>query len=420
MSARWNGNSGRLRPFTSNRENIRNSPKVKGEKNTEACAKKGEYDPNSSTGRPAGEPRIFSPEQAYNYKSKYSRYQKSLLLRPSNILQEGNIIKYQYYSCHAPNAYWTVTVGANNRATYFDVGKSLTIICPVPYKLDQIKTDGKVITWAQIAGDRSILLDPPTDPHPTLYIENTCFTDGCTTNSPLPIIIRGYPEGQPDLFEDLIIYNTPTSTNYGNSFAGSGNFGKECRKIKAAIPAPQYTYKAYCNYGQDITVTWDLPCDTDYLLKTIWQKNTTGSYTDIDTFLPKDERFQSLHVNEHYRVVSYFSFHGVTEQAISKPIYFSYQPDDTRQLVFADDTYNGLSFTISKTTYNKIPLGVIRYSTQDVYSSGISFISTKQLYNKIPLGVTRYSATDSYSSGISFTAAKSSYKKYNLGGIVIG
>lgn len=58
-----------------------------------------------------GRPRIFSPEQTYNYKSAWKRYQKGMeLVQREQVLEDpGDSDKYKCVSPKAPKGYWEIT-----------------------------------------------------------------------------------------------------------------------------------------------------------------------------------------------------------------------------------------------------------------------------------------------------------------------
>lgn len=387
----------------------------------EQCRERGEYDPDTSTKTPLSRPRLYTPEQSYNYKSAWARYERALSLRPSKIETRDACTIYYFHSCDSNTGFWEVAV-CPGLATYIDAGQSLVILCPPidGYQLMQVDSDGETFVWQQLSGNRTVVVDPPTAKNPKIFIENICYSTGCDNGSSLPIILRVYPEGQPKLFDDLVIYNTPTDTNFGNSFAVSGEGQRDCQ-IVYTTPAPSFPQKVYCHNGEDIGITWSAPtCDIEFLTRYLIQSNTTGTYITVDEVLPNEERFFAVDVNTHYRIVSVFNIYGNIEQAISNTIYFSYSETDNQHLVFADDTSYGNSFSQIDDSYSKITLSVQVLNLDDSYESGLSFSSIDDSYSKITLSVQTLNVSDSYESGLSFSNINSAYTKVNLGGIVIG
>lgn len=417
MPARWDGNSGRTQPFVRRRENKRTSIKVPGEPFGELCRARPEY-PYSQEPQ-VNRPRLFTPDQVYNYKSAWARYQRGLSLRPSKVSNTKNKSIYYYKSCNAPTGYWEVIISKGG-ATFIDAGKSLTILCPPigGYQLNQVTSDGELFRWEQLAGTRTVLIEPTNALNPTLYIQNSCFTTGCDDGTSLPIILRVSIEESPELFDNLIIYNTPTSTNFFNSFASIGIQDKDCQRVQPVL-APSYLQKAYRWQGEPIGVTWTDPtCDLQYLVRYIWQSNTTGQYISVEDFLKGEDRYFLANANTHYHIVAEYNILGKVYYTPSKTIYYAYPQD--KDIIFGDDTYRGLALTKLANAVNKVINQVTAYEVLDTYDSPLAYQFIAKSYSKIELTVETTNLTDSIRGNPSHTKLANTYNKVNLGGIVIG
>ena len=383
-----------------------------------------EHDWYSARGKrqplPPGSKQLYSPEQVYNYKSQWARYQRALSIKPSAIIEENRCTKYLYPSCDSPTGYWEVKV-CSGGATFIELGPPLTIMCPVPYLFTQGETDAEAVVWEQLSGDRSLTIDPDNTIDPTFYLENFCVPGtGCSDESELPIVLKASVAGQPELYDFLTIYTTPTSTHYGNSFAVTQRAADPCFKVQNIYPAPLYINRGYCNEGEAISITWNPPeCDED-LVGYIWQKNTTGEYVTVDQFATGDDLTLELELNTHYRVVSVFRTHSRTYQSVSQTFYIPYLPGtgNTPHRAFADDTHRGVSFAVSKIEIStNVP--TVKRVLVESKNRGISFAVSGSAGRKINLGVKRISATSEH-RGIGFAPGEQRITKYQLGGILIG
>lgn len=413
MPARWNGKPGKIVPLKDKRETKRFSIKLPGRGDDfHECRTRGEYNENQRKPIAPGSKQLYTPEQVYNYKSQWARYERGLNLIPDKIGDYNGKLAYFYASCDAPEGYWHVTLEAG--ATFVEAGNFLTIICPTPFQLTQVESDGESFVWEQLFGNKTVFVQPPNAKNPIIYFEDDCYTPPqCDPGTDFPIVLRVYVEGQPELYDDLIIFTTPTSNHYGNSFAGKEE-ETPCKKVSLITPAPIYPYKAYAADGSPITITWEKPqCQSSFITKYTLQVNTTGSYIDVEDFAPGDERLAEANVNTHYRIKTEFFNKGKRTYSYSKPIYFSFP----RLLLFVDDTQRGISFSAKNRQPNKLTFSTIPVEVVDT-QRGIS-LASRGFYQKYPL-TSQKIEVESTHSGISFAKSKQTYKKYDLGGIVIG
>jgi len=412
MPARWTGKPGKIVPLKDKRETNRFSIKVPGrDDDFHECRTRGEYNENQRKPIAPGSKQLYTPEQVYNYKSQWARYERSLELIPDKIGDWQGKLAYFYASCDAPTGFWHVTLEAG--ATFVKAGKYLTIICPVPYQLNQVESDGEEFVWTQRFGNRTVTVQPPNAKNPTLYFEDDCYTPPqCDSGTDFPIIMRVQVKGQLNLFDDLLIFTTPTSNHFGNSFVGKEE-ETPCKKVVTIAPAPIYPYKAYKADGSPITITWEPPqCKAEFIVKYVLQVNTTGNYIDVEDFGKNAERLAEASVNTHYRIKTEFLYRDKTSYSYSKPIYYSFP----KLLVFADDTQRGISFAAKNIQKAKQNLSIVTVTITDAHT-GISKAS-KGFHIKYKLTSQKIQPI-SIQSGISFVKGKQSYKKYNLGNVII-
>ena len=300
---------------------------------------------------------------------------------------------------------------------------SYIIVCPPlsGFKLAaSVDSDAKKFNWQQIAGNKTVLFDNNTIKEPTIFIQSTCYTTGCDDGTGLPIILRVSLASNPNRYQDIIVYNTLTSTNFGNSVSQGVLSDRVCQKV-TFFPAPLYPQKAYCGEeGTSIFVHWNPPsCESQFVIGYSLVVNTTGSYIEVDYVDVSEERTFFLEFNKHYKIVTVFSFYGKIVRTPSDIIYLS--TSETQHFLFGDDSFSsGLSIGKLTDSYSKVNLKVTTYEYNDIYNSLLSISKLTQSYSKTDLKVTSYEYQDNYTSQISISKLNSSYAKINLGGVVIG
>lgn len=416
---KWNGKSGRLTSFKQRRQNKRVSFILPAEaKDRGDCLPK-DYNPRDNTGQPIGQPRLYTPEQRYNYKSRYARYERALDLKPAQITKrDDGCTEYRFYSCNSLTGFYSVVVCPAN-GTFVEAGDPLTIICPpgAGFKLNQVESDGTVFKWTQLSGSRTVLFDDDTTLNPTLFIQSSCFTNGCNDSSPLPIVLVVALENNQEIFDTLIIYNTVTDTNYGSSATPvlSASDNSDCRAVPCEIiPAPVYSERGYC--GGNINITWKLPtCETDFVYETVVQANTTGQYIDEEVFDIAEDRIFETQPNVTYRIAARFNQFGNISEKHGCSFRFSGQENT----VFVDNTNNGISGKTLAAEIVKLNFQVKKLTVED-NNYGISGIRLGNTLNVLPLAVKRVVPTTDVNKGISASSLNGSVDKFNLGGIIVG
>jgi hypothetical protein len=300
---------------------------------------------------------------------------------------------------------------------------SYIVVCPptAGFKLGgTIESDATQFKWEQIAGNKTVLFDNNTIKEPTIFIQSTCYTTGCDDGTGLPIILRVSLESDPNIFEDLIIYNHLTSTHFGNSVSKGIVSDRACRKVTPIpyISPPAFLQKAYCgDVGETFFVTWNPPsCDSEFVTGYSLVVNTTGSYVEIDSVTANEEKIFGMELNKHYKIITHFNIYGKLISTPSNIIY--YIINSISPFVYGDDSYNGISANKLTNSYSKADLKATILEHIDDYQ-GISYNKLDSNYSKVDLKVSVYEYEDEY-SGISASKSTSSYVKINLGGIVIG
>lgn len=426
MASRWDGKIGKLKPWISKEQSKRTSfiPPKSTEPHLDACEfEEGRNENPNIDNIITGQTREFNPQEEYNFKSAYKRYLKALELRPSKIKTEGSKTTYFYYSCNSNTGFWEVTVGEDDSGTFINLLiRSFVIVCPPAngFKLTGvIESDGTSFKWQQRAGNKTVLFDNDSIAEPTIFIQSTCYTSGCDDGTGLPIILRVSLTSNPDIFQDLVVYNTLTSTHFGTSVSKGVVSDRACQKVSITpyISPPAYLQKAYCEDINNIFVTWNPPsCDSEFIVGYSLTVNTTGSYVVIDYAAVNEERIFELELNKHYKIISHFNIYGKLVNTPSNIFYFT-STDITHQ-VYGDDSYIGIGASGLSSNYSKIDLKVTVLEQIENYQ-GLSSSKLTSNYSKVDLKVSVYEYLDTH-PGIGGGKLTNSYVKVNLGGVIIG
>lgn len=426
MASRWEGRIGKLKPWSSKLQSKSTSfiPPRSKEPHPDTCEFiEGRNDIADTNDAIGGTTRQFEPNEEYNFKSAWKRYVKALDIRPSKIKQEERKITYFYYSCKSDSNFWEVTITETVDEFLNLLRFSYVIVCPPDsgFKLTgTIESNATQFLWEQRAGNKTVLFDNNTIKEPTIFIQSTCYTTGCDDGTGLPIILRVSLASDPDIFKDLIIYNTLTSTYFGNSASKGVVSDRACQKVTPIpyISPPEFLQKAYCeNVGTTFFVTWNPPsCDSEFVTGYSLVVNTTGSYIEIDSVTVSEEKIFGMELNKHYKIITHFNIYGKIISTPSNILY--YVINDIAHLVYGDDSYNGISANRLTNSYSKVDLKVTILEYNDPYQ-GISANKLTSNYSKVDLKVSVYEYVDNH-SGIAASKLTSSYAKVNLGGVVIG
>lgn len=428
MGSRFNGKIGKVPSFGEKRDSKRVSPRVAKDPFAEKTGMDEYkdppflYDSDTGTGNPKqpGEVDLYSPETVSQYKSQWARYERGLELMPAAIQPDGRHLLYKFQSNNAIDGYWQVRVRPG--ASFLNITKpEFQILCPRPTQLTVVESDGESFTWEQIKGSRSAQLTNPTTINPILDILSYCDGNGCYDGSVEPIVLKVQPLKQPELFDTITIYTTPTSTHYGNSFeraiaATDFDPARRVTQLSAGVSLPLYLQRGYqANPLNTLMVTWSLPATgLEFLTHTEWQENTTGQYLKVQEFAVNELRLITLQTNRHYRIVSKFNTFSRTS-SIESQRFYNVSPN---RVVAADDSLDGLSFTKSKSSLTVLPLARKGLEVTDNFD-GLAYSNLKSSINSLPLGAFRLEVNPDIHDGVSFALLKSGVTKTNLGGMVI-
>jgi hypothetical protein len=331
----------------------------------------------------------YSADQVYNYRSQSQRYDDSIYEVPAYVTPQpdGSTI-YGFCSNLAGKGFWEVVVGGQGNATFITLTPgSLTILCPTPFLLSQfvvVDSDSTTYSWTQIAGSRTVLIDPANVKYPNIDIQASCYTSGCDSMSQSPIILRVETDN-PLVFTDLIIFNRPTDFFYGLGYIGIQDTEISSRKVGGRFRVPPRVQAASVWVGDDVPITWMPPMsDSEFIVRYRVQK-FIPPYTDNQVFPPDDVRLAIIQANSRYRIVSDFSILGSETSSTGDP--FSYVfPDPGNITIYADDSTNQLGYAFISSSYDTVTFGnQVRDVIDDMFNLlGYAFMSSS--YQKIDLG----------------------------------
>lgn len=369
---------------------------------------------NTNVGRPDGYAVLYSGTQLENYRKQYPRFEAALNLIPdSKVDREGGGSTYLFCSKRSATGYWQVEVIPFARTYFINAGPPLQILCPVPFHVTQVQSDGESFTWTQLTG-RSAFVDPANSIDPILHILDD-------VRSSEPIRFRIAVEADPTVNDELVIYTTPTSDYDGLSYdvviaAPDADPNRRVSVLRPGAPLPQYLQRGYVvNPVGTYMFTWDLPAaDVGFLTETIWQRNTTGAYLDVQRFPKVSDRIFTASLNTHYRILSVYNVYGNDSVIDSQRFYFT----QGNRVVAADDSLDGLSYTGLRSQITSLPLGRVVRSVEDQLD-GLSYTGLKGSVTSLPLSRKLLQPVADIMNGISFVGLKATIEKFNLGGVII-
>lgn len=367
-----------------------------------------------NVGRGSGDAVLYSGEQLENYKKQYPRFERAIDLIPDGkVTRDGNQV-YLYCSKQSPTGYWEVTAFTTVPTYFIDAGDPLTIICPVPYHITQVESNGEAFKWTQLEGGRLAVVDPINVIDPELLILDNIRDER-------PIRFRVEIEGKPEINDELIIYTTPTETIDGVSAdiiraRPNGEDTRQIINVRTAAPLPVPITRAYVSSdGTSTFVIWDLPTQySNFITEMVWQVNTTGEYLTIATYARHQPRILQINLKTHYRVISKFNQFGYLSELESDRIYLQ---EALKQAV-ADEVFNGVSTSFTDFNKTVLPLDVKRLTSIDL-TDGFSTSKTDSSITVLPLNVERLSASDLI-QGMSTTFINATKTVLNIGGVIIG
>lgn len=373
-------------------------------------------------GRVTGELITYDADNIYNYQSQSQRYDKSIGLIPAyvNATEESTI--YGFCSHNSPKGFWEVVLGKGGIATFIDLSPNfLTILCPRPFFLDElleIDSDSPSFLFTQIAGNRTVIIEPNNIKYPLFNIQSTCFTDTCDSSTTSPLIIR-IETNNPLVFTDLVILNRAIDNFDGQGFASIPDNAISGRKVTNLQRVPDDLQRVYLWMGTDLIFTWSNPTvDSEFITKFTIQR-LVPPYTDIDTILITDNRVTTLSPNERYRIETAFLIFGSPTTTISDPVFFSYPTPNVKTL-FADDSGSSLGYAFITSNYVTVNFGNKLVNEIDINDVGIGYTYISNTYNTVNFGVRVVIESDDNDIGIGFAFNASTYTKIDLGGVIVG
>lgn len=375
-----------------------------------------------SKGRVVGELITYDADNIYNYQSQSQRYDRSIGLIPAYVNDNDTNTVYGFCSHNAPKGFWEVTLSKGGIATFIELSPNfLTILCPRPFQLDElleINSDSPSFLFTQIAGNRTVIIEPNNTKYPLINIQSTCFTDTCDSSATSPLIIR-IETDNPLVFTDLVILNRAIDNWDGQGYVGSVDTSISGRKVTNLQRVPDDLQRVYLWLGTDLLFTWGNPSvDSEFITKFTLQK-LIPPYTDEDTLLITDNRIATLSANERYRVLTEFSIFGSITTSVSNPVFFSY-PTQNIKTLFADDSCNPLGYTFINSSYVTVNFGNKLVNEIDINDVGIGYTYISNTYNTVNFGVKVIMESDNNEMGIGFAFNASTYTKIDLGGVIVG
>lgn len=373
-------------------------------------------------GRTGGQLVVYSAENTYNYLSQSQRWDRSINQIPAYVNDYPDRIVYGFCSHGSPVGFWEVTISKGNIATYIEINPTvLVILCPRPFYVEEfvtIDTDSTVFKYTQIAGNRTVLIDPDNIRNPLITIQSSCFSDGCDSDSISPLIIRVETDN-PLVFDDLVILNRPIENFDGQGYVGVVETDVGDRKVKRFYRVPDDVQRAYVWQGTALLFTWSKPVlDANYV--TLYRVQIlTPPYTDDQSFLPTDNRKALLEPNQRYRVATDFEILGSSITSYSEPVFFDY-PIPFVKIIFADDSDNVPGYSFISSDYTKVNLAVKVVNESDLNELSIGFAFIENAYSIVNLAVKVIDESDLNDLSIGYVFNSNAYQKVDLGGVVIG
>jgi len=372
-------------------------------------------------GRKTGELYLPDPVEVTNYNSQAIRYDRSLDLEIDKIYQDNNgRTIYAFCSKNSPSGFWEVS---SISGTFLDIpNPNLTIICPRPFTAAQllgtITTDGTSFRWSQLQG-RTTIISPSEGDIASGVLNPTFMTIGVPSTFDPPILLLLELLDNPLIFRIVQIVTTPTSDNFGKDVGQvMVNIAPEFKVIEI-IPAPSRLTGASVYRGEQISFTWNLPINNEFLRNFSLLQNTTGTYTPL-TNVSINNRLFAFDSNAYYQIRSNYQDLFDSFQADSDSFVFQFPIDFTGR-IFADDTINSKAASVcNEQSYIDYLLQVIDRTGQDVCNSKAASVCNEQSYIDYLLQVIDRTGQDVCNSKAASVCNDTSYTNYQLGGIVIG
>lgn len=377
---------------------------------------------NANVGRAQGYAVEYSGEQLENYKKQYPRFERAIALNADGKVESDNgVVNYLFCSHSSPTGYWTVTITPPSYGSFLEAGEPLFILCPIPYQITQIQSDGTEFIWEQLEGGRLAVVEPNNVIDPELIILDSI-------RDTRPIRFKISIKNKPEINDELVIYTTPTSFYDGFCY-NQHDSPVEKSIIKASVA---YTQKAYLNINPNfLGIDWFKPeQNSEYVVGYAVQENINGVFTTIQTYTLADNPKHLGKFDTSYRVVTYFDNNEFRYATTSTAFRFDLPKQITNEagdifenkVLFGDDNYGSqLSYNFYYNSYESVPLNVQFINpNNDVYDSKLSYGFYYNSHESLPLNVQFINPNnDEYSSKLSYSFYYNSHESFNLGGIII-
>lgn len=296
---------------------------------------------------------IQTPNQQYNENSAYTRYRKAtrdvFLSKIVPSTEEGNeLTRYNTFwfpSGNSNTGYWQVEMKL--RTYYLKVKKRrIYLFGASNYQLKEwiegLQENGDielfnveeddVFQWDQIEGIKKVFLNGDTQTLisglPRLVIPGTAGVETAVERS-TPITLRIYPPDDPQLFDDLILWTTPTSfieaLALNSSYLDNRNLTTYYYypfSDESEYPNGRY-YKWAMGSTESILVTWGIPpALSENLVSITWLSWLMGSKVIYDEYLHEsDDRLIWAEKAVHYYPVFTWDWFGDRETHESTPLF---------------------------------------------------------------------------------------------------
>jgi hypothetical protein len=226
---------------------------------------------NSTLGRP----RIFTPEQTYNYKSAWKRYEKGRQLAEDGNLLEEPPNKYKCLSPNAPKGYWEIEKNDNPGEDITCELPKLTIL--PKWFVGNLRYDGDFDTINTPANVVSENYDATSGLYTATIIETKIITavDGIVDNDAAIYInskAGAFNDGTP------VIINSKVTTNHpgGTYRIGNSIYTSQLVPTNGTVPDPESSYElkewefgTFNNYENEVQQLLEFSNNSEFSISTI-------------------------------------------------------------------------------------------------------------------------------------------------------
>lgn len=275
-------------------------------------------------GRDFGTVVLYGLNQLYNYYADFQRFNSSLSIIPSGIIEKDGVICYQFCSSESPLGYWEVCSSSDiSSYLYFD-NPILYIICPRPFFLEDLTSlisDAEEVNWIQIQGRYTII--SPNSGEGSLNPE--IFIIGARSPIDPPIILIAEAADNNLIFDSLIIHTTLIDFISIGAYSGFfyNNNSKDFQVNSKIIFGPRIPNQAIYLDSDTSFYIYFYPPLYKNLIKRYWiLENTSGSYIKFHEIDAKDPLRFLAKIERYYKILSIINpFNKGFTGALSDTIY---------------------------------------------------------------------------------------------------